>query len=74
MNVAGDHCWYYCWFCKMQEQKHTLLHVFVISESLFSNNKHRIFYLKWLLRHIQYKFQLSKSASKLQKDKLQRRT
>lgn len=51
-----------------------LLHVFVITESLFSNNKHRIFYLKCLLQYIQYKFQLFKSASKLQKDKLQRRT
>lgn len=54
--------------------RNRLLHVFVITESLFSNNKHRIFYLKWLLQYIQYKFQLFKSASKLQKDKLQRRT
>lgn len=43
MNVARDLCWYYCRFCKMQEQNHRLLHVFVIRESLFSDNKHRIF-------------------------------
>lgn len=73
MNVAGDLCWCYCWFCETQEQKHRLLHGAVSRESLFSNNKHGIFYLKWLLQHIRYKFQLSKSASKLQKDKLQRR-
>lgn len=74
MNVAGDLCCYCCGFCKTQEQKHTLLHGFVMSESLFAGNKHRLFYLKRLLQHTQEKFQPSESASKLQKDKLQRRT